>query len=111
MNKLSILLLIFFLSEGSVHAVRVEPSAVSFDSSDPSSYVLNVSNDEINLTTLSEFPQTSQFTSETDADPPPFWIVGLGLGLVFLGYKMKTKPNRGSTTIAERQKSSSPKKR
>jgi hypothetical protein len=31
--------------------------------------------------------------------------------LVFLGYKMKTKPNKGSTTIAAKQESSTPQKR
>ena len=68
MNKLSILLLIYLLSVGSVNAAMAEPSDVSFGPSDPSN------------------------TSETDAFPPTFWIVGLGLCLVFLGYKIKTKP-------------------
>ncbi len=95
MNKLSILLLIYLLSVGGANAARVEPSDVSFGSiRTTSNYALDLSSDEINLTTLSKFPQTSQITSETDAVPPTFWIVGLGLGLVFLGYKMKTKPNK-----------------
>ena len=95
MNKLSILLLIYLLSVGDANAARVEPSDVSFGSiRTTSNYALDLSSDEINLTTLSKFPQTSQITSETDAVPPTFWIVGLGLGLVFLGYKMKTKPNK-----------------
>jgi hypothetical protein len=68
MNKLSILLLIYLLSVGNVNAAMAEPSDVSFGPSDPSN------------------------TSETDAFPPTFWIVGLGLCLVFLGYKIKTKP-------------------
>ena len=92
MNKLSILLLIYLLSVGGINAAKVEPSDVSFCPSDPSNYVLDISNDENNLTTLSKFPQTSPFTSETDAAPPTFWIVGLGLCLVFLGYKIKKKP-------------------
>lgn len=95
MNKLPILLLIYLLSVGGANAARVESSDVSFGSiRTTSNYALDLSSDEINLTTLSKFPQTSQITSETDAVPPTFWIVGLGLGLVFLGYKMKTKPNK-----------------
>jgi hypothetical protein len=94
MNKLSILLLICLLLLGSANAARVESSDVSFGSNRVSNYALDLSNDEINLTTLSKFPQTSQITSETDTVPPTFWIVGLGLCLVFLGYKMKTKPNK-----------------
>jgi len=92
MNKLSILLLIYFLSVGGVNAAKVEFSDVSFAQSGSSNYVFNIKSDEkTTLTTFSNFPQTSQFTSETDAGPPTFWIVGLGLCLVFLGYKMKNK--------------------
>ena len=83
--------MLYLLSVGSANAAMVEPSDVSFGSSGTSNYVLDISNDENNLTTLSKFPQTSQFTSETDAVPPTSWIVGLGLCLVFLGYKMKKK--------------------
>ena len=92
MNRLSILLLICLLSVGSANAARVELSDVSFGPSGASNYVLDISNAEINLTTLSKFPETSPFTSETDAVPPTSWIVGLGLCLVFLGYKIKKKP-------------------
>jgi hypothetical protein len=53
--------------------------------------VLDISKDENGLTTLSKFPPASQFTSETDTAPPTSWIIGLGLCLVFLGYKMKKK--------------------
>jgi hypothetical protein len=67
----------------------IEPSDVSFGSSDTLNHVLDISNDENNLNTLSNFSQTSELTSETDAVPPTPWIVGLGLCLVFLGYKMK----------------------
>lgn len=94
MNKLSILLLIYLLLLGSANAARVDPSDVTFGSHRASNYALDLSNDEINLTTLSKFPQTSQFTSEPDTVPPTFWIVGLGLCLIFLGYKMKTKTNK-----------------
>ena len=94
MKKVSILLMISLLSLGSANAARVDSSDVSFGLSDTSNYVLDLSSDEVDLTTLSKFPQTSQFTSETDAVPPTSWIVGLGLGLVFLGYKMKTKPSK-----------------
>jgi hypothetical protein len=90
MNRLSLLLL-YVLSVGSVNAAMVEPSDVSFGSSGTSDYVLDISNDENNLKTLSNYPQTSQFKTETDAAPPTSWIVGLGLCLVFLGYKMKKK--------------------
>ena len=91
MNKLSILLLIYLLSVGSVNAAMAEPSDVSFGPSDSSNYILDISYDDTNLTTLSKYPQTSSLTSETNAVPPTFWIVGLGLCLIFLGYKIKTK--------------------
>lgn len=91
MNRLSILLLLlYFLSVGSANAARVEPSDDTFGSG-ASSFLQDISNDENNLTTLSIFQQASQFTSQTDAVPPTLWIVGLGLCLVFLGYKMKNK--------------------
>jgi hypothetical protein len=54
-------------------------------------FVHEITNDENNLITLSKFPQASQFTSQTDAVPPTLWLVGLGVCLVFLGYKMKNK--------------------
>lgn len=92
MNKLSILLLICLLSEGNVNGATAEPSDVSFGPGDPSNYILDISYDVTNPTPLSKVPQTSSLTSETDAFPPTFWIVGLGLCLVFLGYKIKTKP-------------------
>ena len=91
MNKLSILLLIYLLSVGTVNATLAEPSDVSFGPSDLSNYVLDISYDDTNQTTLSKFPQTSSLNSETDDAPPSFWIVGLGLCLIFLGYKIKTK--------------------
>jgi len=92
MNKLSILLLIYLLSVGTVNATLAEPSDVSFGPSDLSNYVPDISYDDTNLTTLSKFPQTSSLNSEADDDAPPsFWIVGLGLCLIFLGYKIKTK--------------------
>jgi hypothetical protein len=89
MSRLSILLLLYGLLMGSVNAAMVEPTDVSFGSSGAPNFVL--SNDENNLTTLSEFPPVSQLTSQADAVPPTLWIVGLGLCLVFLGYKMKNK--------------------
>jgi hypothetical protein len=91
MKKFSILLLIYLLSVGSAIAGRLETTNVSFTPGGVSNYVLDISNYETDLTTLSEIPQTSQFASETDAVPPTFWIVGLGLCLVFIGYKMKNK--------------------
>jgi hypothetical protein len=89
MNRLFIILLLFFLFAVSTNAAMVDPSDVSFGPNGASNYVLDISKDENNLTTLSKSPQTSQFTSETDTVPPTPWIVGLGLCLVFLGYKMK----------------------
>ena len=91
MNRLSILLLLFLLAAGSANAAMIDTSDVSLSSSRSSNYVFDISKDENNLPTLSTFPQTSQFTSETDSAPPTLWIVGLGLCLVFLGYKMKNK--------------------
>jgi hypothetical protein len=91
MNRLSILLLLYVLLVGSENAARVEPNNVSFGPSGASNFVHEITNDESNLTTLSKFPQASQFTSQTDADPPTLWILGLGVYLFFLGYKMKNK--------------------
>jgi len=87
MNRLSILLLLYVLSAGSVIAAMVEPNDVSFTPSSASSFVHEITAAENNLTTLSKFPQASQ----SDAVPPTLWIVGLGLCLVLLGYKMKNK--------------------
>lgn len=89
MNRLSPLILLYVLFVGSANAAMVETSDVSFGSSDALNYVFDISNDEDSLQTLSEFSQPPQVTSETDAVPPTSWIVGLGLCLVFLGYKMK----------------------
>jgi len=94
MNRLSILLLIYLLSVSSSQAITVEQNDVSFGPSGASVYLLDISNTEINLTTLSKFPKTAQFTSENDAVPPTSWIVGLGLCLVVIGYKMKTKSSK-----------------
>jgi hypothetical protein len=91
MNRLSPLLLLYVLSVGSVNAALLEPSDVSLGFSGASSYMLDITNDENSLETLSKFPQTSHVKPETDAVPPTSWIVGLGLCLVFLGYKMKKK--------------------
>jgi hypothetical protein len=91
MNRLPILLLLYLLSIGSAKTAMVEPSDVSFGPSGVSNFVHDISDDENNLTTLSKFQQTPQFTSQTDAAPPTLWIVGLGLCLVYLGYKMKNK--------------------
>lgn len=88
MKKLSILLLLYLLFISSANAARVELHDVRFSSRSTPNYVLDINNNEVNLTTL---PQNSQFTSEADAVPPTPWIVGLGLCLVFLGYKIKTK--------------------
>ena len=93
MHRLSILLLLYILLVGSENTARIEPNNLSFGSSGISNFVPEITNDENNLTTLSKFPQDPQFTSEIDDDvvPPTLWIVGLGLCLVFLGYKMKNK--------------------
>ena len=94
MNNLSILLLIYLLSASSSQAVTVEPGEVSLGSSGAPVYLLDISNTKINLTTLSQFSKTAQLTSENDAVPPTSWIVGLGLCLVIIGYKMKTKSSK-----------------
>ena len=93
MNRLPILLfLLYLLSAGSANAVMVEPSDASFVSSFASNYVLDINNDENSIKTQSKFTQASQYPLETDNSVPPTpWIVGLGLCLVFLGYKMKNK--------------------
>jgi len=93
MHRLSILLLLYILLEVSENAARVEPNNVSFGSSGISNFVPEITNDDNNLTTLSKFSQDPQLTSQTDDDnvPQTLWIVGLGLCLVFLGYKMKNK--------------------
>jgi len=91
MNRLSLFLLLYLLSVGNANAAMVKPNEVSFDPSAASFYVLDISNDENNLKTLSNFTQASEFFSETDSIPSTSWIVGLGLCLVFLGYKMKKK--------------------
>ena len=91
MNRLSLLLFLYLLSVGSANAAMLKPNDVSFEPSAASNYELDISNDENNLKTLSNFTQISGFTGETDSVPPTLWIVGLGLCLVFLGYKMKKK--------------------
>jgi len=91
MNKLSLLLVLCILSLSNANAAKVEPSDISLSLSGASNFELQQSNDENNLTILSKFRQTSQFTAETDSVPPTSWIVGLGLCLVFVGYKLKNK--------------------
>ena len=88
MKILSILLLLYLLFISSANAARVELHDVRFSSRSTPNYILDINNNEVDLTTLS---QNSQFTSEADPEPPTPWIVGLGLCLVFLGYKIKTK--------------------
>ena len=91
MNKLSVLLLTCLLTFGTANAARVETRDVSIDASGAVNVVHDIRNDEGNLTALSELPLTSQLTKQTDAVPPTFGIVGLGLCLVLLGYMMKNK--------------------
>jgi hypothetical protein len=92
MNRLSILLLLLILiAAGSANAAMIEPDNVSLEPTGSSSFVLDISKDGNNLTTLSTFTLPSQFISETDSAPPTSWIVGLGLCLVFFGYKLKNK--------------------
>ena len=82
------LLLLYLLSVGSAHATQVEARDVSFGSN----LGLEISPDENKPTAVIQVPQASQLISETDASPPTLWVVGLGLCLVFFGYK--TKKNR-----------------
>jgi hypothetical protein len=88
MNRLSILLLIYFLSVSASNAAKVDTADVSTGFSGISAYVLDISDAETEVTTL------SKLTAENDAVPPTSWIVGLGLCLVFLGYKMKTRTSK-----------------
>ena len=92
MNRRPILLLLYLLSVGSAHATQVDANDVSFGSSGASNVGLEINPDENKPTTVIQVPQASQLISETDASPPTLWVVGLGLCLVFFGYK--TKKNR-----------------
>jgi hypothetical protein len=89
MNRRPTLLLLYLLSVGSAHAAQIEASDVSFGSSGVSNVGLEISPDENKPTAVVQGPQASQLSSETDASPPTLWVVGLGLCLVFFGYKMK----------------------
>jgi hypothetical protein len=89
MNRLSLLFLLYLILVGSANAAMLKPNDVLFDVSAASNYLIDTSNDENDLKTLSNPTQISEFNPETDSVPPTSWIVGLGLCLVFLGYKMK----------------------
>lgn len=93
MKKPAFLLLIY-LSISVTNATSIERTDVRLSSGGASDYILEVTSNEISPIILPEFPQTSQFTPETDAVPPTLWIVGLGLCLVFLGYKIKIKSTK-----------------
>ena len=91
MNKLLNLLLLCILSVGSVNAASIEtPTDVSFvptGSVNPVNMMHKIASAEDKIATLSEFSHAKQ----SEKTPPTLWIVGLGLCLVFLGYKMKNK--------------------
>ena len=91
MNRLSILLLLTILSVSIANATLVRSSDVSIGTNSASTIVLEVNSDASNETTLSKFPSTAQRVTQTDSIPPTSWVIGLGLGLIFLGYKMKNK--------------------
>jgi hypothetical protein len=93
MNRLSILLLLLlsFLSVSSVNATLVESSDVSVGAISASNIALDVNSDANNETTFSSIPNASQIIPQTDSVPPTSWVIGLGLCLIFLGYKMKNK--------------------
>ena len=93
MNRLSILLLLTILSVSIANATLVRSSDVSTGTNSVSTIVLEVNSDASNETTLSKFPNTVQRVTQTDSIPPTSWVIGLGLGLIFLGYKMKNKAN------------------
>ncbi len=94
MNKFLILLLLYFLSAGNVISASIEtPTDVSFvptgsvTSVTPVNMMHKIASAEDELPSLSEFHHAKQ----SEKVPPTLWIVGLGLCLVFLGYKMKNK--------------------
>ena len=91
MNRLSIVFLLFLLSTGSANAAMIEPGDVFLEPEGSSSFLLDISKDDNDLTTQSIFTLPPRLISETDTVPPTSWIVGLGLFLVFFGYKMKNK--------------------
>jgi hypothetical protein len=94
MKKLPILLLIYLLSISITNANKMEAPDIWFNGRSTSNYMLDVSSNDVNLITFTEFSQAPQFVPETEAAPPTLWIVGLGLCLVFLGYKIKTKSSK-----------------
>lgn len=91
MNRLSILLLLSILSVSIANANLVRSSDVSIGTNSASTIVLVVNSNATNETILSQFPSTAQMVGQTDSIPPTSWVIGLGLGLIFLGYKMKNK--------------------
>jgi hypothetical protein len=91
MNRLSILLLLSILSVSIANANLVRSSDVSIGTNSASTIVLEMNSDATNETTLSKFPSAAQMVTQTDSIPPTSWVIGLGLGLIFLGYKMKNK--------------------
>ena len=90
MNRLSILLLLTILSVSVANANLIRSSDVSIGTNSASTIVLEV-NSNSSETTLSKFPSAAQMVTQTDSIPPTSWVIGLGLGLIFLGYKMKNK--------------------
>jgi len=91
MNRLSILLLLSILSVSIANATLVRSSDVSIGTNSASTIVLEVNSDATNETTPSKFPSAAQMVAQTNSIPPTSWVIGLGLGLIFLGYKMKNK--------------------
>ena len=92
MNRLSILLLLSILSVSIANATLARSSDISSGTnSAPTIMVLEVNSDATNETTLSKFPIATQMVAKTDSIPPTSWVIGLGLGLIFLGYKLKNK--------------------
>jgi len=90
MSRLSILFL-FFLSICSANASLVESINDAADTNSLSNILFDKSSDANKEIMLSKFPQSTQIIPQTDSTPPTSWVIGLGLCLVFLGYKMKNK--------------------
>jgi hypothetical protein len=86
MSRLPLLLLLSLLPLGSANAIKVDSSDVSFAHS---SFMLDRNPTGNEFITMVELSQITPFTSEKNAVSSSSWVVGLGLCLVFIGYKLK----------------------
>jgi hypothetical protein len=94
MNRLLILLLLYILSAGNVSAASIQTSTdVSLVPTSSVASATSVNMMHKIASADNEFHSLSEFSQAKPPEkvPPTLWIVGLGLCLVFLGYKMKNK--------------------